>query len=444
MRRLALACLCPALSWAQPASVVYQGYLTDDAGLPIEGDVDLFFGIFDAPTGGMQLGTRSVPNATVAAGSFTVALDLDAADLSAAADVWLEVAVGDAFNVLSPRQRLGSVPFALRCADADTLGGLAGPAYQAAVTGSCAPGSAIRAINDDGTVACDPDAGQGGGLATIEPGAGLVGFLPQTGDIVIDLQGGPGLSLDPFGAVVPQYGGSGFSASVSRSDHTHAAYLPRGNALCFGTDKISAIDPSTGDVTCSPDAETTYGPGPSGNVSYVDATRQFDLSATPFFSGDVTAGFFDFPFPRVSALSRHAADFRPAGSDFAAYQGGSISGTLTNAGNTTLFAPLHLPDGATIIEIRVLFDKPVATDHFLCLLGVLHLDSGSYDSSSWGGIDCPPGIPCPFQEQSFFPGVVVDNSQNAYVAHCLMNSGGAFFQFFYGYRVFYETSGVTP
>ena len=46
---------------------------------------------------------------------------------------------------------------------------------QSRVTGTCAPGSSIRAVNQNGTVACEPDDDSGGDITAVNTGTGLSG-----------------------------------------------------------------------------------------------------------------------------------------------------------------------------------------------------------------------------------------------------------------------------
>jgi len=95
---------------------LYQGRLTN-GGAPAGGPHDFTFKLFDAATGGNQVGTTlTVTNQTVNNGLFTVSLDFgNTAFLGDAR--WLEMAVrvsgNGAFTTISPRQSLLPVPYAL-------------------------------------------------------------------------------------------------------------------------------------------------------------------------------------------------------------------------------------------------------------------------------------------------------------------------------------------
>ncbi len=93
----------------------YQGYLTE-GGVPANGLYDFQFKLFDAGTGGSQVGpTRIVEDVSVVDGRFTVLLSFG--DVFDGTALWLEVAVRPgastgAFTSLSPRQFLSPVPYA--------------------------------------------------------------------------------------------------------------------------------------------------------------------------------------------------------------------------------------------------------------------------------------------------------------------------------------------
>jgi len=107
-----LAIAAAAASGADP--FVYQGVL-DDAGAPADGVYDLIFETYDLPTAGTSNGFFQADDVVVEGGRFEVEVDL-----SNGVDPgfrWLQIAVRDGastggFTVLSPRQFITAAPFA--------------------------------------------------------------------------------------------------------------------------------------------------------------------------------------------------------------------------------------------------------------------------------------------------------------------------------------------
>jgi len=437
------AAILPALALAQPTSMVYQGFLTDAADVPFDGTVDLFIRLMDAQSAGTEITSEAFPDVTVNAGSFTIGIAVTEADLAAAAELYLEMAVGTAANLLQPRQRLGSVPFALRCGDVSALGGVSAASWQADVSQSCMPGSAIRVVNADGSVDCDDDAGQGGGLATVNPGLGLLGSGPASGNITLDVDLGTGLSVGPGNTVVAQFGGLGVDIAA-RADHGHATYLPRGpSVLCSGTDKATAINPSTGNLICGTDLDTTVGPAMPMRVTYDPGTQTFDLNPFLVLPGSITADAFDYPAggPQTSYISLHAGDFRPASAGFPGYTvdwydgRGNIS--FPPPAGVILHAPLHLADGVTVVAVQLTMTSQFEpADRLDCTLDVLDLANGTVSQPGGNTVSC---FPCGRGQVDIFPGVVVDNANFAYTATCDMYAAsGSSDITFHSYRVEYQ------
>lgn len=98
-------------------------------------------------------------------------------------------------------------------------GGIGGSAIdptqvQARVTGVCPAGERMTAVNQDGTVACQPVAGGGGDITAVTAGPGLIGG-GAAGDV----------------ALAVGFGGTGSQASAARSDHTHAIGEPNSTRI---------------------------------------------------------------------------------------------------------------------------------------------------------------------------------------------------------------------
>jgi hypothetical protein len=115
-------------TFAQDTAFTYQGRLAN-ASQPVTASYDMTFALFNAVTGGSQVGnTITVTAIGVTNGLFTV--ELDFGGNFPGADRWLEIGVrpagGGAFTTLSPRQKFTATPYAI------TAGNLTGglPAIQ--------------------------------------------------------------------------------------------------------------------------------------------------------------------------------------------------------------------------------------------------------------------------------------------------------------------------
>jgi hypothetical protein len=120
-----VACLSFAgAALSQTTTFSYQGKLSDN-GNPANGTYDMQFELFDAANAGAQIGaTQKSASTAVANGTFIVQLDFGASSFPGA-DRYLEIAIraaGDPnpYNVLAPRQKIASVPYAIQALNATT------------------------------------------------------------------------------------------------------------------------------------------------------------------------------------------------------------------------------------------------------------------------------------------------------------------------------------
>lgn len=126
---------------AQTTAFIYQGSLTD-GGSPASGAFQMQFKLFDALSGGAQVGS-TIADLPVSAsqGVFAAQLDFGSNALSGA-NRWLEISVrhnaGEGYSTILPRTQLTSSPYAVRtlsaasadlALDSNKLGGVAANQY---------------------------------------------------------------------------------------------------------------------------------------------------------------------------------------------------------------------------------------------------------------------------------------------------------------------------
>ena len=321
------------------SSFTYQGRLSD-GGSPANGSYDLRFILYDAESGGAQVGnTITKTNVAVSGGLFTVDLDFGTVvatvtpspaaspspsvspTATAAATVvnafdgnarWMEIAVrpggtNGTFTVLSPRQSVSAVPYAFY---AKAAGGFAVPLNAAGSTsGSAAAldvtqsgtGIAIAGRRTTGDSSTSPgvygsNAGGGAGVqgeSTYLNGIGVQGFGNGaqgtggkfTGPTSIDLDGPihvGGSNPTAFQITVNQ--GSNTTCAGSAND----VGVLLDNALLNGDPNaivlVTAIDPTPGTLNAQAAVSLVY--NPTGCTGAADKWVAYNSDGT----SDITDG----------------------------------------------------------------------------------------------------------------------------------------------------------
>ena len=112
----------PTVSAQVPSLIRYQGQAVDSNGVPLEGPYTLTFRLYNAETAGAKLWEEAHANVPVSGGYFSVLLgestSLNAMDWGIAC--WLSVQVNTEPE-LAPRQRISSVPLAIRAETAEIV-----------------------------------------------------------------------------------------------------------------------------------------------------------------------------------------------------------------------------------------------------------------------------------------------------------------------------------
>ena len=114
--------LMPApLNAAVPHLVRYQGQAVDNLGVPLQGPYNLTFRLYDADAGGTIVWQEQQANIPINKGHFSVLLgQVTALNVDWSKSLWLTIQVGTDPELL-PRQRITSVPLAVRAEVAEGL-----------------------------------------------------------------------------------------------------------------------------------------------------------------------------------------------------------------------------------------------------------------------------------------------------------------------------------
>ncbi len=128
MKTMIITCICAAAllvgatvrAEAPPSSIYYQGRLLDAGGDPVDATIDVEVRLFTEESGGTAVWSQALSDISVVNGLYSFFFgDGGLAEALANDSVWLESEVDG--ETLAPRQRLISVPYALRAATAGQL-----------------------------------------------------------------------------------------------------------------------------------------------------------------------------------------------------------------------------------------------------------------------------------------------------------------------------------
>lgn len=244
------------LSQAGPISsaFTYQGRLSD-GGDPAEGAYDFEFRLFDDAGGGAQIGpTVQHGHTDVVGGYFTVVLDFGKGAFNGEAR-WLEVAVALSdviaeMTVLSPRQEVTPVPYAIHLSNAESS-----PGYVRTIIVSPAdtPTDSGRALISAVNSIPDPNEGRLF-LVKIEPGVYDLGTDSFKMREYVDIEGS-GQNATIITSTAFDNWDTGTIVAVNNAELRNLTVENRGDNLYAICIYISSVSPVISNVTCTLSAE---------------------------------------------------------------------------------------------------------------------------------------------------------------------------------------------
>ena len=258
---------------AVPGQVSYQGMITDNLGIPLEGTHSMRFYLYDA--GGTQVWYEEHLDVVVTGGVYNIQLGAVlplSVDFFADGEVYLGVAVYHAdsstWEMLSPRQPLTSTPYAFQAENADTLAGQAAadfaPSVHAHSGGDITTGTVDEARIDP-DIARDVELSWGNltGIPSDIADGDQVGVSTETDPTITDPSIKDGVSWDEVSGIPSGFADNvddiGLSASSDYGRSGVSSTLYEGATAL--TDKYVGKSGSQAMANGSLTVTTTYGLG---------------------------------------------------------------------------------------------------------------------------------------------------------------------------------------
>lgn len=316
-----------ATSWAAPPSLIrYDGRLTDDAGVPLDGSYNVDFAIFNAATGGTAVWSEDRPPMAVENGVIEVMLGETtplAPSVFSGPERWLEITVDG--TALIPRQRLASVPYAHASQSSTDLDGFtAGNAAGQIPVSNGALNENLNADLLDGMQASEIMDLSGSSTANLMVNGSFESWPLGSDDDALPWEDAPDDSvrressivrMGSYSAKLTSAGGLMSLRSGTRIDHGHIA----GRTFTFGVWIYTTVV-SAARIRISNDGVDSYSPYHSGTPQweFLSVTRTMTAEPTGavmFLFNEGPAGtdvYFDGAVAvegtRIFSFSQHPSD----------------------------------------------------------------------------------------------------------------------------------------
>lgn len=307
---------------ARGQSFTYQGELREQ-GLVASGLYDVEFRVFEQFAGGDQIGATSTATVSIVDGRLIALVD-PGAGVFTGAERWLGIGIrpsgGGAFTPLADRQRISAVPYA------------------------------VRSLNERWTP-------QAGGLLTsdgFDTVVGINAFAPLA----------PGATLNVLRPTTTAGEGGGIVMATSRSDGV--PFLVFRTASDLG-----------GRIAYNGQSQSLIIAGRNANAAEIDFAGRIGIPAAPAgpervqvtgavrVSGDVKVDSLTYAAPRTRYLSIPPEAFHPQLTTQPGNMGQGQGEAYLDSSVTVgwLHAPVYLPDGAVVTEMRVhVIDQSATSD----------------------------------------------------------------------------------